>query len=311
MVQASAPRMSRAEFRALLEEVRTWGRWGADDERGMLNELTPARTLAALRIPRRGETISLALPMVKEHTADTQRPVLHHMLGFGHEDEQEQGYLEDWFAIACHGSIHSHLDSLSHRIVDGRGYNGLTREQIAGSGRALRLSVDTVAHGIVTRGVLLDFPRLLGVEWLEPGAAILPEDLDMAERTAGLEVGAGDVLLVRTGRHARRAALGPWDLAATSAGLHATTARWLRARGIVALGGDGFSEVIPNGVEETVEPMHALTLVAIGIHLLDNLHLDDLAAACARERRWEFLFTAAPLRLPGGTGAPFNPIAVL
>jgi kynurenine formamidase len=154
-------------------------------------------------------------------------------------------------------------------------------------------------------------PRLLGLDWLEPGTAILPEDLDAAAQAAGLEVRPGDVLLVRTGRHARRAALGPWALADHSAGLHASVGRWLGGRGIVALGGDGFSEVIPSGVEGMVEPMHALTLVAMGTYLLDNLYLEALAAACAGARRWEFLFSAAPLRLPGATGSPLNPIAVL
>jgi len=121
----------------------------------------------------------------------------------------------------------------------------------------------------------------------------------------------GDILLVRTGHTLRQAELGPWDMSNAKAGLHPSCARLLADRGVVALGSDGNNDTAPSTTEGIGFPIHALALNAMGVHLLDYLQLDGLAASCARSGRWEFLFAAAPLRIPGGTGSPLNPIAVL
>src|SRR5439155_9030519 len=190
-------------------------------------------------------------------------------------------------------------------------YNGHPLSSATSMG-ARQLDITAAAQGIVTRGVLLDIPRLHGLEWLEPMTPILEADLDAAERAEGVLVAEGDVLLVRTGRHRRRAARGPWNPETEGApGLHASSGRWLFGRHLAALGGDLSSDVLPSGVEGVPEPMHTLALVAMGMHLLDNLWLEDLAQACARLGRWEFLLLVAPLRLPGGSGSPCSPIAVL
>ena len=192
---------------------------------------------------------------------------------------------------------------------EGRVYNGYPAEVVTAHG-ATRLGIHHLRAGIVTRGVLLDIPLLRGTEALEPGEPVFPEDLEAAEERAGLRVRSGDALLVRTGRWRWRAAHGPWDLGTLAAGLDASCLPWLRARDVATLGSDGVSDVLPSRVEGVGMPIHTVAIVALGIHLMDNLDLDAVAEACAEERRWEFLLTVAPLVLRRGTASPVNPIAV-
>jgi kynurenine formamidase len=164
--------------------------------------------------------------------------------------------------------------------------------------------------GIVSRGVLLDIPRLLGVEWLETDHAVLVDELERAEASSGVRVDTGDILLVRTGRHPRRQKRGVWDSRKELAGLHHQVAPWLKTRGVALLGSDGVSDVRQQPFSVTTHPIHILALVAMGLQLLDNLNLEDLAAACAERSRWEFLLMVGPLKLVGGTASMVNPIAV-
>jgi kynurenine formamidase len=139
------------------------------------------------------------------------------------------------------------------------------------------------------------------------------EQLERAEADHGVRVTEGDVLLVGTGRDARRASRGPWSPWGEGlAGLHPECIPWLHARGVAALGGDGVSDPLPGlGISGWVMPIHQCGLVAMGLHLLDNLRLDRLADACARHGRYAFQLAVAPLRIERGTGSPVNPIAVL
>jgi kynurenine formamidase len=171
-------------------------------------------------------------------------------------------------------------------------------------------SIEVLANGLVARGVLFDIPRQRGVSWLEPGEHVRPDDLEAAEREQGVAVGEGDVLLIRTGHTRRLNDLGPWDTAQAKSGLHPTALPLVAERGVAALGGDGNSDTAPSSTEGVDFPIHVLTLNAMGVPLFDYLQLEDLAAACEERRRWEFLFVAAPLRIPGGTGSPLNPLAV-
>jgi kynurenine formamidase len=152
-----------------------------------------------------------------------------------------------------------------------------------------------------------------GVEWLEPGETVGPDELEAAERAHGVRVEEGDVLLVATGRDARRARHGPWSPGGEGlAGLHPECIPWLHERGISVLGSDGVSDPLPpNTAPGWPIPVHQCCLVAMGVHLLDNLQLARLSEACARHGRFAFLLTVAPLRIEGATGSPVNPIALL
>src|SRR5262249_1903480 len=145
-----------------------------------------------------------------------------------------------------------------------------------------------------------------------PRAARAPRPRARADAAQRVRVEEGDVLLVGTGRDARRAAQGPWDPVAVGlAGLDARCIPWLHERRIAVLGSDGVSDALPGaGIEGWPIPVHQCCLVAMGVPLLDNLALAELARACAERGRYEFLFLAAPLRVPGGTGSPLDPIAV-
>src|SRR5262245_9944618 len=196
------------------EEVKNWGRWGPDDQLGALNYLTPERRTAAARLVRDGTLVSCALDLAVEPAADNPIPAQHRMVAAGDARESvAMGGLEmslDFFGVACHGSAVSHIDALCHVFVRGQMYNGRPAEEVKSTG-ALRNSIGPVAaEGIAGRGVLLDIPRLRGVEWLELSDRIAPEELVAAEREQRVSVGEGDLLLVSTGRQTRRAALGPW-----------------------------------------------------------------------------------------------------
>jgi kynurenine formamidase len=297
---------------ALFETVSNWGRWGAEDERGALNHLTADRVAAAARLVRRGRTISLSRNFPTQPGPENPWPAHHHMVIAG-DDPCIPGVdgLEvstDYIGIAFHGMASSHLDALCHVFQGGQMYNGHPATEVKSTG-ARRNTVMTLKDGLCGRGVLLDVPRALGLAYVEPDRLVTIADLERTEAAQGLIVGKGDILLIRLGRDTRRRVHDDQKVA----GLDPEVARWLHARQVAVLGGDGVHDPIPSGqiAPDWPMPIHMLGLVAMGLHLLDNLDLEAIAAACAEEVRWAFFLTLAPLRIEGGTGSPLNPIAVL
>lgn len=309
------PWVSAERMEAIFEAVKNWGRWGADDESGALNLITAERRKQAAACVQAGEAVSCSRELPVHPSPENPNPALHMMVQAGDDCLIPGIGLEtalDFVGVAFHGMATSHIDALCHVFVKGQMYNGFAAEDVKSTG-ARRNSIMCAGDGIVGRGVLLDIPRLRGTPWLEPGAAIEHDELLAAEAAQGVRVEEGDVLLVATGRDARRSEHGPWDpVGGGLAGLHPECIPWLHQRGVAVLGSDGVSDPLPgNGPVGWPMPVHQCTLVAMGVHLLDNLRLDRLAAACARHERWSFLFQIAPLRIEGGTGSPVNPIAVL
>ncbi len=298
------------EFSALYRALSNWGRWGEDDERGALHHLTPERVAAAGRLVRDGVGVTLSRPLNIEPGADNPQPAQHRMTALGQDDPGSLGFSRDYVGVDYHSDTHSHIDALCHVAYRGALYNGTPADAVTAQGATVE-AIDVLRNGLVGRGVLLDVPRLRGVRWLEPGEHIFREDLEAAEREQGVAVRPGDILMVRTGHAQRRAELGAWDAAQAKAGLHPTAMTFVAERSVAALGSDGNSDTAPSSTEGVDFPIHVLAINAMGVHLLDYLQFEDLRAACERAGRWEFLFTAAPLRIPGGTGSPINPTAIL
>jgi kynurenine formamidase len=289
-----------------LRELSNWGRWGKDDQRGTLNLITESKRREAAKLVRDGVTVSLAHETMTVEADDNHNP-------YGHELVMHGGGKGSWavdrVSVLFHGYAHSHLDALCHMFHEDKMYNGFSRSEVDAQG-CRKLSIESAKEGIFTRGVLIDIPKLKGLPWLEPGTAIYAEDFEAWERHAGVRVESGDVLLVRTGRWARRAAKGPWDVSRISAGLHASSVRWLKERDVAMIGTDVAGDVFPSGVEGLTHPVHLQILVGLGMSIFDNLDLEALSREAEQRRRYAFLFTAAPLPLAGGTGSPLNPIAV-
>lgn len=301
---SSASDVTAATVEGWMEELSNDGRWGEDDERGTLNLITPEVTRRAAALVESGRSVSLSHDYVTEEVPDATTV-------FGHEMLISDGnFTSDRFDVAYHGYIHSHMDALCHNSHDGILYNGFAKDEVVREEGCTRLDITVAKEGIVTRGVLMDMARLKGVEYVEPGTPIYVEDLEAWEEETGIRVRPGDVVLVRGGRWARRADLGPFDAGEGAVGLHASVAPWLHERGVAMIGSDYVNDVSPSGIEGVTLPIHQLTLVAMGMPLFDNLDLEALAEMAAEEERWEFLLVAAPLAVPGATGSPLNPVAV-
>lgn len=313
--QESGSWYSDDEMRELFESVKNWGRWGDEDEAGALNYITEAHRRAAAADVAVGEVVSCARELPVRPSVENPHPALH-MMTRGGDDCVVPGLgmesTADFVGVAFHGMSTSHIDALCHVFVDGLMYNGIPGTEVRSTG-ARRGSIMVAGDGIVGRGVLLDIPRLQGLPYLEPRTAITVADLEAAEAAQSVTVGEGDILLVSTGRDARRAETGPWQPFSDGlAGLHPQCIPWLHERRISVLGCDGVSDVLPgHNPPDWIMPIHQCAIVAMGVHLLDNLRLDRLTEVCSRNRRWSFLFTVAPLRIEGGTGSPANPIAVI
>lgn len=304
--QAERPPLTRADIDRWMTELSNWGRWGKQDELGALNLITPAKRKAAAALVREGLSVSLGRSTNSETATDNPQPYSHEMLiaGVGNRGQ----FSIDRIGVSFHGYQHTHLDALCHMFWQGKMYNGFSQEEVTRNG-ARRLAIENLKAGIVTRGILIDIPRLKGVRYLEPGTPIYPEDLDAWEKRAKIKVSAGDVIFIRTGRWARRSAVGPWNIDSNSAGLHASCAKWIKSRDAAMIGSDAASDLLPSGIEGVSHPIHQLALVAMGVHIFDNCDLEALGEACARLGRWEFMLTAAPIAVTGGTGSPLNPIA--
>ncbi len=304
-------RISHETFQAMYRRLKAECRHDPADRRGALDALTAERLVTAAREVRAGRTVSLAAPVEGTLGADNPEPCDHQMTAVA--PPQGTGGLHfatDRVSMNIHGNAHTHLDALCHVMYDGELYNGVPAATVTRGG-AMELTVEVVADGIVGRGVLLDVPRARGVDWLEPGDHVTGADLLEAERAQGVTLGPGDLLLVRVGHRRRRNELGAWDAARARAGLHPDVMPLLAERRVAVLGSDGNNDTAPSGVTGIDYPIHVLAVNAMGMHMLDYLQLEDLAAACAEVGRWSFLCVVAPLRLPDATGSPVNPIAVL
>ena len=307
----NGPALTREEFDTLFDTVRAWGRWSPEDaDRGAWNRVTPEHARRATGLVRTGTTVPMALPWNTVPGPDNGKPALHYMSDLGDVEAPEPSCHKDFIATDYHGKGVSHLDALSHIAYRGQLYDGHTAREVVGAAGARFGSVSTLGP-LVTKGVLLDMPAVLGIDWLEPGTAVHAADVGAAEEALGVTIGDGDAVLLRSGHFRRRAELGAWDPDAASAGLHVDAMPLLAQRGIALLGGDGDSDVRPSPVEGLHSPVHALAITAMGVPLLDNLDLEALSAACAQAGRYEFLLVVAPLNIPGGTGSPVTPVAVL
>jgi kynurenine formamidase len=308
------PNISLAEFEAIFEAVKNWGRWGPDDERGTLNYITPEHVTRAAGLVKSGRSVSMAIPINTVAGPDNQSPAIHHMTQMFDLpiDSTSLRFGMDFLGMSCHGDCHTHIDALCHIAYGGHVYGGRPESLLTSHG-GTALDIAGYANGIVGRGVLLDIPRLRGEPWLEPGEAVTRAELEAAEEAEGVRLGEGDILVFRTGHHRRRLERGAWDNGYTGegkAGLHVDTIPWMHERRIAAFLPDGDGETVPGTVDGIMYPIHPLQVVAMGMVVSDSLNLEDVATACDEEKRWEFMVVAQPLRLPGGTGSPFNPIAL-
>ncbi len=298
---------NKGDVDQLIAKISNWGRWGDEDQLGTLNLITPQKRSQAARLVDKGISVSLAHKMETGQAADNGKPFEHTMLANGREGNGP--WAVDNYSVSYHGLAHTHMDSLCHLFYEGKMYNGFGRDEVGPTG-AEKLSIDNVQTGILSRGVLVDVPRLRGIRFLEPGSPIMPSELDRWQQETGLKIEPGDVVFIRTGRWLRRALRGPWNPSTEGmAGLHASCGQWIRDRDVAMMGSDAALDVIPSGVEGVTHPVHVFTLHAMGVHIFDNCDLEALAETCDKLGRWEFMISAAPIVVEGGTGSPLNPIA--
>ena len=300
------------DFRRAMKELSNWGRWGGDDELGAANMITPAKRMQAIALVKEGVTISLAHDIAQETAADAPfilERTLNDVTPSGTTDRYQ-------YTGTYHGIVHSHLDSVDcHIMYQGKGYNGRSMEDIKAAGGCPKGNINALKDGVVTRAILFDATRLPGKAtpqgWLEPGTPVHREDLETLEKLEHVKVAPGDIILLYTGRWKRRAEKGPWGRETGFAGYHADVAYFLKERRVSFIGCDGPNDVMPSGLPASVGiPLHQLALAAMGVDIFDNLDFERAVEQTRRLNSYEFLFTAAPLRIEKGTGSPLNPLAI-
>ena len=286
--------VSKQQYDTWMSELSNWGRWGADDQLGALNLITPAKRVAAARLVEVGRTVSMARAMTIQRLDDPEAasanrpPVLVGSVRSVFDIDTAGGYFWERYEIEYHGSLVSHLDALCHVAYNGKVYNGLNFEDVASKeDGCTRLGIVNLKDGLVTRGILVDLP----------GKAVRREDIEAWEAEKGITISSGDALFLRTGR----------DVGQTG-GYHPSLIPFFKERDIALLGSDVPQE--GGRVEGVTVPIHFFALVALGVHLFDNLGLEDLARTANELNRWEFMFMASPHAVPHGAGAALNPIAV-
>ena len=302
------------DFRALGKRLSNWGRWGAEDERGTLNLITPDKLVAAAGLVRKGAVFDLGIPF------DDQGPQpggarinpVHLMSQTGDTQVFPGGfrYADDYIFMPLQGA--SQWDALAHVYYDDQLYNGYPASDVTVVG-AFHDTIDRIAKGVAGRGVLLDIARLRGVDWLDAGEVITPDDLEAAiAAQGGVEVGSGDILLFRTGwRRMFLEQKSAQEFMAGEPGLGQDCCEWLHAREIAAVCSDNWAiEVLPGEVPDVVLNVHMVLIRDMGLTLGEILDFEELAADCAADGVWEFFFCAPPLKVTRGVGSPINPLAI-
>lgn len=294
------------EYNAYRERFSNWGRWGADDQFGTLNHITPEVRQAASALVREGLTVSCARPLATAAVQSGPR----NTLPADHKMNVGDGGCSDYIGVSYHGFINTHIDALCHIYSgDKQLYNERPASDVTQEG-AKNNSVDHWRQGIVTRGVLYDVPRHRNVEHVTMDAPVHSwelQDIAAAERVTPQ---AGDAVLVRMGATAFWAANPQFDQPWAAPGLHASALEFLYETSAALLGWDLMEAGGQGEYGAPSLPIHSVAIPHMGLPLLDNAIFDELADACAELGRWEFMLTIAPLYVIGGTGSPVNPIAM-
>ena len=295
--------------------VGNWGRWGAEDERGAVNLLTPEVLLAALSVPRRGVTYQLGQPIQPAGQPRSPGGIGHSIVhpihlwfrtGLDHtaapKPDDATDFTLDFFATSVHGAT-THIDALAHAVAGNAFYNGFEAGTSSGEGIS-RCGIDKTGP-IVARGVLLDVARAKEVDDLPADYAITVADLELTMERQGSEVRAGDAVLIRTGMYSVFER-DPVAYQRPHPGIGMDCGEYFAARDVVLVGADNRGvEPLPHH-GSTALPVHKLLLIEHGIYLIEFLYLEELA----RDEAYEFLFVVAPLRITGGSGSPISPFAI-
>jgi kynurenine formamidase len=299
-------------FSEVAARVRNWGRWGAEDELGTLNLIDDTARRRAAAAVVTGEAFALGLPLSAtegiqagfiEGRVNPSRTMIQVNLPLSPDPEWICAS-EDVLTLATQCA--THWDALAHVSYGGVIYNGYPASSVSEDGAA-RCGIHRLKT-VVGCGVLLDVARAKGLDVLEPGYPIMPDDLDAASALA-----PGDIVLVRTGQMVHLAPERRNLVAYTwpSPGLTIETAEWFRARDVAAVATDTLVfEVFPTQYEDIYLPVHLLHLVEMGLTQGQNWVLDPLAEACAADGQYSFLLDATPLPLTQGLGSPLNPVAL-
>ncbi len=301
------------DMRALGREVSNWGRWGSDDERGTTNLITPDRVVAAAGLIRSGQVFHLGIPLDSDgpQPGGARINPIRLMSENGQEQVLPGGFkwADDYVFMPLQAG--SQYDSLAHVHYDDQLYNGHSGSGVTVKG-ADKCGIHTQAAGIAGRGVLLDVARVRGVDWLEAGTAIGPDELAAVADAQGVTVGSGDILLIRTGW--RKKFLADRDAATFMAGepgLSLSCATWLRERDVAVVGSDNWAvEVMPGENPGGAFELHMVLIRDMGLTLAEMLDFEDLAEACAADGHYDFFYAGPPLQFTRGVGSPINPLAI-
>lgn len=309
----------------LAARVSNWGRWGDHDELGCGNLLTKAAAQRGAAQVRTGRRVPLGVDLRADgiqvgQPARRYNPILT-LTSLNERDQYAPGIWEgtdDLVTMStCAGT---HVDALCHVSYDGLLYNGVPTSTVTAQYGAARLGAEKLPQ-IVTRGVLVDLPRLKGLAGLDeadPGYAITADDLDAALDVAGVTIEPGDVLCVRTGEM-RHYHAGARERYATGTefqlpGLSVHTIEWLHRHDVAGAFTDTYAyEAFPPSMPDWSDCLvvHMIQLRDMGLLQGQNWDLEALSVACAEEQRWTFLLCAAPEPIVGASSAPVAPVAVL
>ena len=301
------------DFREIGSRLSNWGRWGNDDERGTVNLITPECLVAAAQLVKRGAIFDLGIPfdgagpqpgggrinpirLMSETGADQAFPGAFH-------------YADDFVFMPLQAA--SQWDGLAHVFYDDVLFNGFPASEVSPHG-AKHCSIDKMAKGIAGRGVLLDVARLHGVDWLQRGDVVTPNDLDAAAARQGVELRSGDILLFRTGwRKKFVTEKNAADFMAGEPGLGLACCEWLHDHEVAVIASDNWAiEVLPGEIDTELLPVHMVLIRDMGMTLGEILDFDELADDCEADGVWEFFLCAPPLKVKGGVGSPLNPLAI-
>jgi kynurenine formamidase len=313
--------VSKAAIAEATKKLSNWGRWGADDEIGTLNHLTPDDVVAATRLVKKGQVFALGIPLdgngPQNGLFGGRWNPIHTMLATGTDaiagrfDETNKiRYADDALNMPVQAA--THWDSLGHVFYEEKMYNGFDAKLVDGGG-VHKNGIEHTRSKMVGRGVLLDVARFKGVDSLPDGYGISNDELDATARAQGVEIRRGDFVIIRTGQMEACLKAGEWGgyAGGDAPGVKFENCYWSQEHQIAAICSDTWGvEVRPNETSEVFQPWHWVVIPAMGLTMGEMFYLKELAEDCAADKVYEFFFCGPPLVITGGTGSPINPQAI-